>query len=58
MQFRGKSICILFKRKKRRYFHCHNNPGQWIMNINILVRTIGDWWMVGLDDLVGLFQPW
>jgi len=23
-----------------------------------LVRTIGDWWMVGLDDLVGLFQPW
>ena len=23
-----------------------------------LVRTIGDRWMVGLDDLVGLFQPW
>jgi len=23
-----------------------------------LVRTTGDWWMVGLDDLVGLFQPW
>ena len=22
-----------------------------------LVRTIGDGWMVGLDDLVGLFQP-
>ena len=23
-----------------------------------LVRTIGDWWTVGLDDLGGLFQPW
>ena len=23
-----------------------------------LVRTTGDSWMVGLDDLVGLFQPW
>jgi len=23
-----------------------------------LVRTIGDRWLVGLDDLVGLFQPW
>ena len=23
-----------------------------------LVRTIDDWWTVGLDDLVGLFQPW
>ena len=23
-----------------------------------LVRAIGDGWMVGLDDLVGLFQPW
>ena len=23
-----------------------------------LVRTIGDRWMVGLDDLGGLFQPW
>ena len=22
-----------------------------------LVRTIGDRWLVGLDDLVGLFQP-
>ena len=21
-------------------------------------NTIGDRWMVGLDDLVGLFQPW
>ena len=24
----------------------------------LLVGTIGDRWMVGLDDLVGLFQPW
>ena len=24
----------------------------------VLVRTIGDRWTVGLDDLVGLFQPW
>ena len=23
-----------------------------------LVRTIGDGWMVGLGDLVGLVQPW
>jgi len=23
-----------------------------------LVRTIADRWMVGLDDLGGLFQPW
>ena len=23
-----------------------------------LVRTIGDGWMVGPDDLVPLFQPW
>ena len=23
-----------------------------------LVGTTGDMWMVGLDDLVGLFQPW
>jgi len=23
-----------------------------------LVRTIGDGWMVGLGDPVGLFQPW
>ena len=23
-----------------------------------LVRAIGDGWMVGLGDLVGLFQPW
>ena len=23
-----------------------------------LVSTIGDGWMVGLDDLEGLFQPW
>ena len=23
-----------------------------------LARTIGDGWMVGLDDPVGLFQPW
>ena len=23
-----------------------------------LVRTIGDRWMVGLGDAVGLFQPW
>ena len=23
-----------------------------------LMRTVGDGWMVGLDDLVGLFQPW
>ena len=23
-----------------------------------LVRTIGDGWMVGLDDLGGLFHPW
>ena len=23
-----------------------------------LVRTIGDGWMVGLGDLVDLFQPW
>ena len=23
-----------------------------------LLRTIGDRWMVGLDALVGLFQPW
>ena len=23
-----------------------------------LVRTGGDGWMVGLDDPVGLFQPW
>ena len=23
-----------------------------------LVRTVVDWWMVGMDDLVGLFQPW
>ena len=23
-----------------------------------LVRTIGDRWTVGLDDLVGLFHPW
>ena len=23
-----------------------------------LVRTIGDGWDVGLDDLVGLLQPW
>ena len=23
-----------------------------------LVRTVGDGWMVGLDDPVGLFQPW
>jgi len=23
-----------------------------------LVRTIGGGWMVGLDDLVGLFHPW
>ena len=22
------------------------------------MRTIGDRWMVGLDDFVGLFQPW
>ena len=22
------------------------------------VRTIGSGWMVGLDDLVGLFHPW
>ena len=22
------------------------------------MRTIGDRWTVGLDDLVGLFQPW
>ena len=25
---------------------------------NICVGTIDDGWMVGLDDLVGLFQPW
>jgi len=23
-----------------------------------LMRTIGDGWIVGLDDPVGLFQPW
>ena len=23
-----------------------------------LVRTTGDRWMVGLDDPVGVFQPW
>ena len=23
-----------------------------------LLRTIGDGWMVGLGDPVGLFQPW
>ena len=23
-----------------------------------LVGNIGDRWMAGLDDLVGLFQPW
>jgi len=23
-----------------------------------LVRTIGDGWVVGLGDPVGLFQPW
>ena len=23
-----------------------------------LVRTMGDGWTVGLDDLGGLFQPW
>ena len=23
-----------------------------------LVRTVGDGWMVGLGDPVGLFQPW
>jgi len=23
-----------------------------------LVRSIGDGWMVGLGDLLGLFQPW
>ena len=23
-----------------------------------LVRTVGDRWMVGVNDLVGLFQPW
>jgi len=23
-----------------------------------LMRTVGDGWTVGLDDLVGLFQPW
>ena len=23
-----------------------------------LMRTIGDGWMVGLGDPVGLFQPW
>ena len=22
------------------------------------MRTVGDGWMVGLDDPVGLFQPW
>ena len=22
-----------------------------------LVRTIGDWWTIALNDLVGLFQP-
>ena len=25
---------------------------------HVLVRTIGDRWTVGLDDLVGLFQPY
>jgi len=30
--------------------HCAEGRG--------LVRTIGDKWMVGLDDLVDLFQPW
>ena len=25
---------------------------------HVLLRTIGDGWMVGLDDLVGLFQSW
>jgi len=23
-----------------------------------LVRTVGGRWMVGLDDLIGLLQPW
>jgi len=36
--------------KKGTFGHCVEGHG--------LVRTIGDGWMVGLGDPVGLFQPW
>jgi len=25
---------------------------------NVLVENIGDRWKIGLNDLIGLFQPW
>ena len=37
-------------RCSRKFRHCIEGQG--------VVRTIGDGWTVGLDDLVGLFQPW
>ena len=35
--------------EEHHFRHCVEGRG--------LVRTIGDRWLVGLDDLVGLFQP-
>ena len=37
-------------RVQGRYRHCVEGHG--------LVRSTGDRWTVGLDDLVGFFQPW
>jgi len=40
-----------------RPWRCSRNVGHCVEG-NVLMRTIGDGWMVGLGDPVGLFQPW
>ena len=45
------------RRWSHRPWRCSRNVGRCVEGHG-LVRTIGDGWMVGLRDPVGLFQPW
>ena len=38
--------------------HCAQGTFGCCVEGHGLLRTIGDGWMVGLGDPVGLFQPW